>query len=258
MPPEYGFETPITVRAMPNGPISALAKLPDVSEAVARAEKAISRVTDLVAGRRISPSPELVLRAGHANLALQGVSVELSDMSAGLIADPLVHNVIRLYETLPTLVRMWGTVPLQVLAKLHLLSGTGLLPEQELGRPVSQSLVVLHDLAGLLVNRNRSTDVLLAAIVHAQLVTSEAFGSLSTMVAAAAARLTLALEVDPSFLVLTEVGHLARLPEYHGSLGAYTTGRVDGVRSWLKHYCAAIEIGASEGMTILSKLSTSD
>ena len=65
--------------------------------------------------------------------------------------------------------------------------------------------------------------------------------------ARAAARLTLiGRGVDPRGLVAVEAGHHAREPEYVGAAGAYATGTPDGVRSWLRHYAAAVSAGADE------------
>jgi hypothetical protein len=67
------------------------------------------------------------------------------------------------------------------------------------------------------------------------------------VVARAAARLTLiGRGLDPRGLVGVETGHHEREPEYVGSAGAYATGTPDGVRSWLRHYVAAVEVGAAE------------
>ena len=49
---------------------------------------------------------------------------------------------------------------------------------------------------------------------------------------------------DARGLVAVEEGHQEREPEYVGAAGAYATGTPDGVRSWLRHYAAAVEIGA--------------
>ena len=35
-----------------------------------------------------------------------------------------------------------------------------------------------------------------------------------------------------------------REPEYVGASGAYATGTPDGVRSWLRHYAAAVSVAA--------------
>jgi hypothetical protein len=35
-----------------------------------------------------------------------------------------------------------------------------------------------------------------------------------------------------------------------GAANAYATGTPDGVRAWLRHCCAATELGAEEGVRI--------
>ncbi|WP_249713944.1 Fic family protein [Rhizomonospora bruguierae] len=91
--------------------------------------------------------------------------------------------------------------------------------------------------------------LLTAAVVHGELLASRAFPGPYGVVARAAARLTLmAGGFDPRGLIGMEIGHLAREPEYIGASGAYATGTPDGVRSWLKHCCAAAEV-AAEALT---------
>jgi hypothetical protein len=102
-------------------------------------------------------------------------------------------------------------------------------------------------LAGLVAGNETTPPMLLAAIVHAELLTLQPFAGPSGVVARAAARLTLiGRGFDPRGLVTVEVGHQAREPEYLGSAGAYATGTTDGVRSWLRHYAAAITAGGGE------------
>jgi hypothetical protein len=43
-----------------------------------------------------------------------------------------------------------------------------------------------------------------------------------------------------------DVGHRDREPEYVGAAGAFATGTPDGLRSWLRHYMAAVEAGADQ------------
>ena len=89
--------------------------------------------------------------------------------------------------------------------------------------------------------------LLLAAIVHAELLTLRPFAGPAGLVARAAARLTLiGRGLDPRGLVAVEIGHRSREPEYVGASGAYATGTADGVRSWLRHYAAAVEVAADE------------
>jgi hypothetical protein len=47
-------------------------------------------------------------------------------------------------------------------------------------------------------------------------------------------------------VVAVEVGHREREPEYVGAAGAFATGTPDGLRSWFRHYAAAVERGADE------------
>jgi len=96
-------------------------------------------------------------------------------------------------------------------------------------------------------NGEKSLPLLLAAIVHAELLTLRPFAGPAGVVARAAARLTLINRgFDPRGLIAVEIGHLAREPEYVGSSGAYATGTPDGVRSWLRHYAAAVSSAADE------------
>jgi hypothetical protein len=89
--------------------------------------------------------------------------------------------------------------------------------------------------------------LLLAAIVHAELLVLRPFAGPAGVVARAAARLTLiGRGLDPRGLLAAEVGHHEREPEYVGASGAYATGTPDGVRSWLRHYAAAVTVGAEQ------------
>jgi hypothetical protein len=67
------------------------------------------------------------------------------------------------------------------------------------------------------------------------------------VVARAAARLVLMSRgFDPRGLVAVDVGHREREPEYVGAAGAFATGTPDGLRSWLRHYMAAVEVGTDQ------------
>jgi hypothetical protein len=109
----------------------------------------------------------------------------------------------------------------------------------------------LDALAGLVAGNEATPPLLLAAIVHAELLTVRPFAGPAGIVARAAARLTLiGRGLDPRGLVAVDVGHLVREPEYVGAAGAYATGTPDGVRSWLRHYAAAVTAGADETVAI--------
>lgn len=207
------------------------------------------------AARYRAAQAEATLRAAHAALALNGAEYDLDELRSGAVVDPLVIGVVRMYEALPGLVTVWRTAPPQAIAKLHVLLLAGRAPIDELGRPTAADVV--HDVAALAISTHGSA-VLLAAVVHAQLASAEVFGDVSGLVACASARLVLcARGADPHLLALIEHGHWQRKPEYAGALLAYRTGTVDGVRSWLKHYCEAVRMGAREAANVCDSISQS-
>jgi hypothetical protein len=123
-------------------------------------------------------------------------------------------------------------------------------PAEDLGRLVSGADRI-DALAELVAGNERTPPLLLAAIVHAELLTLRPFAGPAGVVARAAARLTLVGRgLDPRGLLAVEVGHHEREPEYVGASGAYATGTPDGVRSWLRHYAAAVSAGAEQIVVI--------
>jgi len=136
---------------------------------------------------------------------------------------------------------------------VHVLAARDVVPAAELGRPSAPAAAAprLTGLFGLLSEANRAPALLLAAVVHAELMALGAFAGPNGVVARAAARLSLvAVGLDPRGLIAPELGHLAREPEYVGALNAYATGTPDGVRSWLKHYAEAVSVAAEQAVTV--------
>jgi hypothetical protein len=157
-----------------------------------------------------------------------------------------MQGALRVAEGIGGLVDLWPLAPRQALAKLHVLAARGVVATDDLGR-LTSGADRIDALAGLVAGNDRTPPLLLAAIVHAELLTLRPFAGPAGVVARAAARLTLiGRGLDPRGLVAVEVGHLDREPEYVGASGAYATGTPDGVRSWLRHYAAAVEAGADE------------
>ena len=137
-----------------------------------------------------------------------------------------------------------------MLAKLHVLAARGVVGADDLGR-LTGGAERIDALAALVAGNDRTPPLLLAAVVHAELITLRPFAGPSGVVTRASARLTLtASGLDPRGLLAPEVGHLAREPEYVGAAGAYATGTPDGVRSWLRHYAVAVTAGADETVAI--------
>jgi len=189
---------------------------------------------------------EASLRAAVASAALEGNVHDLDDVRAGTVTDPVVQGALRVAEGVGGLVDLWPRAPRQVLAKLHVLAARGAVPSSDLGR-LTGDADRIDMLAGLVAGNDRTPPLLLAAIVHAELLTLRPFAGPAGVVARAAARLTMISRgLDPRGLVAVEVGHQIREPEYVGSAGAYATGTPDGVRSWLRHYAAAVTVAADE------------
>jgi hypothetical protein len=195
-------------------------------------------------------SAEASLRAAVASAALEGHGYDLEEVRGGTVTDPVVQGALRVAEGLGGLVDLWPRAPRQVLAKLHVLAARGVVPAGDLGRLVSGADRI-DALAGLVAGNDRTPPLLLAAIVHAELLTLRPFAGPAGVVARAAARLTLVGRgLDPRGLLAVEVGHHEREPEYVGASGAYATGTPDGLRSWLRHYAAAVTAGAEQVVAI--------
>jgi hypothetical protein len=229
-------------------PLAPLLDLADVAPALTGARERVDAALRHRALRRHGGqvAAEASLRAAVASAALEGHAYDLEEVRAGTITDPVVQGALRVAEGVGGLVDLWPRAPRQVLAKLHVLAARGVVPADDLGR-LTGGAERVDALAGLVAGNDRTPPLLLAAIVHAELITLRPFAGPAGLVARAAARLTLiGRGFDPRGLVAVEVGHHAREPEYVGSAGAYATGTPDGVRSWLRHYAAAVTAAADQ------------
>jgi Fic family protein len=229
-------------------PLAPLLDLADVAPALAGARERVDAAMRHRALRRHGGqvAAEASLRAAVASAALEGNAYDLDDVRAGTVTDPVVQGALRVAEGLGGLVDLWPRAPRQVLAKLHVLAARGVVPADDLGR-LTGSASRIGALSDLVAGGDSTPPLLLAAIVHAELITLRPFAGPAGVVARAAARLTLINRgFDPRGLVAVEVGHRSREPEYVGSAGAYATGTPDGLRSWLRHYAAAVTEAADE------------
>jgi hypothetical protein len=138
-----------------------------------------------------------------------------------------------------------------VLARLHTLAAADLVDDPDrLGRPTRFAAVRLDTLAEVLGATNAPA-IVIAAIVHAEILSLDAFGPGSGVVARAATRLTLIDRgLDAKSLVIFEVGHRDRAQEYQAALDAYRTGTPEGIVVWIRHCADAIVAGAAEANAI--------
>ena len=246
-------------------PLAPLLDLADVTEAVAAARQAVDEALRHRALRRQGGqvAAEAALRAAQASAQLEGSDYSLEEIRSGTVTDPTVQGALRIGEALVGLTESWGRAPLQVLARLHVLAARGLATEAELGRPSGSPLPPaevsrrLAALASLIAGGTSAPAIVVAAVVHAELLALRPFAAGNGLVARGAARLTLMQRgLDPRGLLVTEKGHAERIPEYVGAAGAYATGTRDGLRAWLRHYTTAVTLGAAETTSIANQVMT--
>jgi hypothetical protein len=208
------------------------------------------------------------VRSATASAALEGHRYDLERVRAGVVTDPVLQGALRVSGALDGLAARWLGAPRQVLARLHVLAARDLVGEESLGRPAPcagpatisrlDRLVEIVGAARAQGSRGASVPaLLLAAVVHGELLALRAFAGPNGVLARAAGRLTLiSAGLDPGGLLPVEVGHLAREPEYVGSAGAFATGTPDGLRSWLRHCAVATELAAAELSTVADRVPT--
>jgi hypothetical protein len=232
-------------------PLAVLMDLADVRPAFADARAAADAALRHPALRRSGGlvAAEIGLRSAVASAALEDHSYDREGVRDGLVTDPVVQGALRVSRALDGLTGQWSSAPRQALARLHVLAARGTVPDDELGRPrVDHSVSARLDaLAQLVASGSDSPAMLLAAVVHGELLALAPFAGPSGVVARGAARLALiAGGFDPRGLLAVDVGHMERQPEYVGAAGAFATGTPDGLRSWFKHYAAVVTLAAEQ------------
>ncbi len=186
---------------------------------------------------------ESLLRGAHASAVLEGSTSTLEEIRAGE-GDAIALAALRVSTGMLSLVPVLGTAPLQAFARLHALAGKGVVDEDSLGRPVNaEGAARLASLADTLL-ATKAPALLVAALVHAELVTVAPFASHNGIVARAAERLVLVQRgVDPASVVVPEAGHLELRASYESNLRGYRDGGRKGLHSWLLYVGEAITKG---------------
>lgn len=188
---------------------------------------------------------ESLLRGAIASARLEGSASDDATVRAGE-GDPIARAAVRLSTELLGVLPAWQSAPLQGLARLHAIAAAGTVDDSELGRPVvGVGADRLATLARTLAAPTEAPGMVVAAIVHAEVVAAGAFASHNGLVARAAERLTLvATGVDRASVTVPEVGHLASGGAYRSSLEGYRTRGRDGMHSWLLQAIRAYAGGA--------------
>lgn len=239
-------------------PLAPLSDLAGVTDAVERARSAVDGLLGnrMLRRRSADVSAESSLRGAWASAVLSGAQVSLDDVRSGTAAsDPLVQGALRAQAALGTLTDTWSAAPRQALARLHVLAAADLVEDPDaLGRPRDGAAERLDILAAVLAETSAPA-VVVAGIVHGEVLSLDAFGPASGVVARAAVRLTLIERgLDPKSLVAVEPGHLELRDEYEAALADYATGTRAGIGRWLVHCADAVAAGATETSAICQAL----
>ncbi|HEX5493536.1 MAG TPA: oxidoreductase [Mycobacteriales bacterium] len=240
-------------------PLLPLLDLPGVGDAAEAARDAVDRLLRHRVLRRggEAVSAESALRGARASAALDGVDLPLDTVRSGS-SDPVVQGALRVGAAVGRLVGTWERAPAQALARLHVLAAAGREPGDALGRPSVDDPGAAGRLAALARQVAAGTSApaaVLAAVVHGELLAPSPFRTGGGLVARAAVRLTVSARgLDRRGVSVPEVGHVELGAEYQAALADYATGRPDGVARWVRHCCAAIELGAGEGLAICEAL----
>ena len=235
-------------------PLAPLLELPGVTDSVAASRQAVDKLLGHRVLRRRSAdvSAESLLRGAWASAALAGSPATLDEVRAGTATDPIVQGALRISTELAQLAGPWTGAHRQALARLHALAAVDLLPPDQLGRPRPDREVAYRlDTLAEVLTQTKAPATVIAAIVQAELLSLDAFAPASSVVARAAARLTLIERgLDPKSLVALEVGHLELREHEQAALAGYQGGEPAGVVGWIRHCGLAIELGARESLAI--------
>jgi hypothetical protein len=235
-------------------PLGPLLALPGVAEAAATAGAAVDRLLNHPALRRRAAdvAGESALRGAWASAWLAGSRRTLDEVRSGAaMDDPVVQGALRIHAATASFTGIWRHAPRQALARLHVLAGADMVADRmQLGRPVSSASQRLDTLAGVLAVTNAPA-VVVAGVVHGEVLALDAFPPVSGLVARAAVRLTLVDRgLDPTGLAVVEVGHRELADQYRDAVAAYQDGSESGVARWLQHCAEAITLGAREASAI--------
>jgi hypothetical protein len=232
-------------------PLAPLLSLPGVADAADAARQSVDRLLTHNAMRRhaTAVAVEAGLRCARASAALEGHDVPLDLLRAKAPDDAIVQGALRIAADLRPLVETWEHAPLQALARMHTLAASGLAPDDELGRPRTDAGVSerLATLASVLAS-TEAPAVVVAGVVHGELLALAPFAAANGVVARAAARVVLvARGLDPRAVSAPDVGCARDAAGYRAAAGGFARGDVG---PWLLRWCDAVSYGAVEGIAI--------
>lgn len=237
-------------------PLAPLLDLPGVADSVAETRAAVDALFANRTLRRRSAdvSAESSLRGAWASAWLEGAELALADVRSGAaVDDPVLQGALRAQAAIPGLADTWTRAPRQALARLHALAAADLVADpDDLGRPSAAAGVAARlDTLAQVLSSTSAPAVVVAAIVHGEVLSLDAFAPASGVVARVAVRLTLIERgLDPKSLVVVEAGHRELREDYDAALHDYRTASREGIARWIKHCADAVVAGARESTAI--------
>ncbi|MBV9023804.1 MAG: oxidoreductase [Streptomycetaceae bacterium] len=265
-------------------PLVALGTLPGVPEAVASVRQAVDRVYGHRVMRRRSSevASEAALRGARGSAALAGAEWPLEEVRrrSDFGADEEARTVgaaLRLTAEAGQLLSVWRQSPVQALARLHLVAAGGRAADDTVGRPRRAGELVepvdgepagmalpdaaevtarLEGLVDLLLADSEAPALVVAAVVHGELLALRPFRSYNGPVARAAQRIVfVGSGLDPKSVCPVEVGHaeLGRA-DYAKALEGYASGTREGFAAWITHCAEAVGLGARETIAVCEAL----
>ncbi|MBG0853506.1 Fic family protein [Streptomyces spinoverrucosus] len=259
-------------------PLAALGSLPGVAESVESVRKAVDRVYGHRVMRRRSNeiTSEAALRGARGSAALSGADWALEEVRrrTDFSGDEarVMGAALRLTAEAGQLLSIWRQSPLRVLARLHLVAAADKAdqvgrPRQQ-GEPVDEPLIGqplpnaaevsgrLEGLSELIIGGSSAPALVMAAVVHGELLALRPFVSHNGLVARTAERIVLVGSgLDPKSVCPAEVGHaeLGRAA-YLAAFEGYLSGTPEGMAAWIAHCGRAVELGARESTAVCEAL----
>ena len=121
--------------------------------------------------------------------------------------------------------------------------------------PSGPEVAARLDLLGELVRTSTAPALVVAGVVHGELLALRPFAVGSGVVARATFRLLVASRgLDPTGAVVADVAWLGSVNGYLGAAAGFATGTPGGVATWLVTCAEAVRAGADEGRAIADKV----
>lgn len=185
------------------------------------------------------------------------------DIARGAAAsgDDVSHRIVmaalRVQARIPRLAisqaRVVRTALPQALASLHLTAASGLVDDEQIGRPRHEPQLA-HDeprlaaLVGLIAAGDAEPAPIVAAVLQAEIESLGLFPGFDGLVARALGRAWLiGAGVDPTGVAIPEAAWADDPVSYAASLNGYSGGSAAGVARWLVTFCEGVANGAVQG-----------